>query len=135
MFNLTTTNIYWKQLEWKQLVEIYVFWLVLMSKLTIVFCNFIIFRLQLKRGLFWTDIIQNCTKWSNMGVHGLSYGPFVAKLHCASFLIRKNEEKSQYGRQKTQTCCFSWKQIFEKLHASHQSWKKQMFQYNPLTIY
>ena len=55
------------------------------------------YRLQLKRGLFWTDMIQNCTKWSNMGVHGLSYGPFVAKLRCASFLLRKNQEKSQYG--------------------------------------
>ena len=48
---------------------------------------------NLSGGCFGTGIIQNCTKWSNMGVHGLSLGPFVAKLRCASFLIRKNQEK------------------------------------------
>ena len=48
---------------------------------------------SLSGGCFGTDIIQNCTKLSNMGVHGLSYGQFVAKLRCASFLIRKNKEK------------------------------------------
>ena len=42
---------------------------------------------NLSGGCFGTDIIQNCTKWSNMGVHGLSLGPFVAKLRCASFLL------------------------------------------------
>ena len=85
------------------------------------------FRLQLKRGLFWYHIIQNCTKWSNIGLHGLSLRRFGAKLRCASFLTRKNEEKWQYGPTKTKKCWFSWKQIFEKLHASHQSWKKQEF--------
>ena len=48
-------------------------------------------RLQLKRGLFWTDIIQNFTKWSNSGLHGLSLRRFGAKLRCASFLFRKNQ--------------------------------------------
>ena len=57
-------------------------------------------RLQLKRGLFWTDIIQNCTKWSNSGLHGLSLRRFGAKLSCASFLIRKNQEKWKYGPKK-----------------------------------
>ena len=47
---------------------------------------------SLSGGCFGIDVIQNCTKWSNMGVHGLSYGPFGAKLRCASFLIRKNQE-------------------------------------------
>ena len=49
---------------------------------------------------FGTGIIQNCTKWSNMGVHGLSYEPFVAKLRCTSFLLRKNQEQWQYGPTK-----------------------------------
>ena len=62
--------------------------------------DFGFYRLQLKRGLFWTDIIQNCTKWSITGVHGPSYTPFVAKLRCASFLIRKSQEKLQYGPNK-----------------------------------
>ena len=57
-------------------------------------------RLQLKHGLLWTDIIQNCTKWSNSGLHGLSLRRFGAKLRCASFLIRKNDKKSQYGPKK-----------------------------------
>ena len=35
-----------------------------------------------------------------MGLHGLSYGPIFAKLRCASFLFRKNQEKSQYGPKK-----------------------------------
>ena len=91
----------------------------------------ILSRLQLKRGLFWDHIIQNCTKWSNSGVHGLSYTPFVAKLRCASFLIRKNQETWQYGPTKLKNVDFPEK-IFEKLHASHQSWKKQKFKSNLL---
>ena len=90
-------------------------------------------RLQLKRGLFWTDIIQNCTKWSNMGVHGLSYGPFGAKLRCAFFYFEKIKKHDNIVKQNTNMLIFV-KQIFEKLHASHQSWKKQKFQYTPLKI-
>ena len=58
-----------------------------------------------------------------MGVHGLSYGPFVAKSRCASFLLQKNEEKLQFGPEKHNSVVVREKQI-EKLHASHQSWKK-----------
>ena len=63
-------------------------------------------RLQLKRGLFWTDIIQNCTKWSITGLHGLSYTSFDAKLRCASFLPQKNQEKSQYDPKKHKNADF-----------------------------
>ena len=57
-------------------------------------------RLQLKQGLFWTDIIPNCTKWSITGLLGLILRRFGAKLRCASFLTRKNDKKSQYGPKK-----------------------------------
>ena len=67
----------------------------------------------LNGGCFGTDIIQNCTKWSNIGVHGLSYGPFVAKLRCASFLFQKNEEKWQYGPKKHKIVDFREKNLWE----------------------
>ena len=69
------------------------------------------YRLQLKRGLFWTDIIQNCTKWSITGLHGLSYTSFDAKLRCASFLPQKNQEKSQYGPKKRKNVDFREKNL------------------------
>ena len=42
---------------------------------------------------FGTEIIQNCTKWLNIGVHGLRLGPIEAEFQGASFLIEKNAEK------------------------------------------
>ena len=86
---------------------------------------------NLSGGCFGTDIIQNCTKWSNIGVHGLIFGPIFAKFHCASFSIRNNKEKLLYGPTKHTNVVFREK-IFEKLHASYKSWKKQMFRYNLL---
>ena len=80
---------------------------------------------------FGTDIIQNCTKWSNMEVHGRSFGPIFAKFHCASFLFQK-VGKDDKMVQKNTNMPFFVKQIFEKLHASSQSWKKQTFRYNLL---
>ena len=61
---------------------------------------------NLSGGCFGTDIIQNCTKWSNIGVHGLSFGPIFAKFHCASFLLRKNQKKWQYGRKEHKNVVF-----------------------------
>ncbi len=58
---------------------------------------------SLSVGCFGTDIIQKCTKWSQIGVHGLKIGQIFAKFQCASFLIRtmwKNEnmvEKKEHG--------------------------------------
>ena len=40
------------------------------------------------------------------------------------FFNPKNDKKSQYGQKKQKNVDFREK-IFEKLHASHQSWKKQ----------
>ena len=48
---------------------------------------------NLSGGCFGTEIIKNCTKWSNIGVHGLRLGPIKAEFQCASFLIQKNVEK------------------------------------------
>ena len=48
---------------------------------------------NLSPGCFGTEIIKNCTKWSNIGVHGLRLGPIEAEFQGASFLIRKNAEK------------------------------------------
>ena len=48
---------------------------------------------NLSPGCFGTEIIKNCTKWSNIEVHGLSIGPIEAEFQGASFLIQKNAEK------------------------------------------
>ena len=42
-------------------------------------------RLQLKRGLFWYRHYPKCTKWSQIGVHGLMFLPIFAKFQCAFF--------------------------------------------------
>ena len=55
---------------------------------------------NLSEGCFGTDIIQNCTKWSDIIIHGLSFRPIFAKFHCASFLLWKNEEKWHHGPKK-----------------------------------
>ena len=62
---------------------------------------------NLSVGCFGTDIIKKSTKWSQIGVHGLKIGQTFTKIQCASFSIRKNVEKCQYGRTKTQKCSFS----------------------------
>ena len=61
-------------------------------------------RLQLKPGLFWYGIIQKCTKWSQIGVHGLKIGQIFAKLQCASFLIRTNVNKYTIWVKQMQKC-------------------------------
>ena len=66
----------------------------------------IIADFNLSGGCFGTDIIQNCTKWSNIGVHGLSFGPIFAKFQCASFLLRKSDEKWPYGQNKHKNVVF-----------------------------
>ena len=39
---------------------------------------------NLSGGCFGNDIIQKCTKWSQIGVHGLIIGQVFAKFQCAS---------------------------------------------------
>ena len=48
---------------------------------------------NLSGGCFGTEIIQNCTKWSNIEVHGLRLGPIEAEFQGASSSIQKNAEK------------------------------------------
>ena len=79
---------------------------------------------NLSGGCFGTEIIKKCTKWSNIGVHGLRLGPIEAEFQGASFSIRKNAEKKIIWSQKTQKWCFSWTKFFEKQNASHQICKK-----------
>ena len=61
---------------------------------------------NLSVGCFGTDIIQKCTKWSQIGVHGLKIWPIFAKFQCASFLIPKNQEKWEYDRKKHKNVVF-----------------------------
>ena len=44
---------------------------------------------NLSPGCFGRDIIQKCTKWLQIGVHGLKIGQISAKCRCASFWVRK----------------------------------------------
>jgi len=62
----------------------------------------LLYRLQLKRELFWYGIIKKCTNFSQIESHGLKIGQIFAKFQCASFLIRNNVEKLKYGQTKTQ---------------------------------
>ena len=55
---------------------------------------------NLSGGCFGTDILQKYTKLSKIRVHGPIFGPIFAKFQCASFLLRKNVEKWQYGPTK-----------------------------------
>ena len=48
-------------------------------------------------GCFGTDIIQKCTKWFQIGVHGLIFWPIIAKCQCARFFMRKKVKQWQYG--------------------------------------
>ena len=43
---------------------------------------------SLSPGGFGTDIIQKCTKWCQIGVHGLNIFKFFATFHCVSCLVR-----------------------------------------------
>ena len=79
---------------------------------------------NLSGGCFGTDIIQKWTKWFQIGVHGLIVGPIFAKFQCASFSHGKTSNKLQYGPNNHKHLDFREK-IFEKLHASHQSWKNK----------
>ena len=85
-------------------------------------------RLQLKRGLFWTDIIPNCTKWSITGLLGLILRRFGAKLRYASFLIQKNQEKSQYGPKKLKNVDFREKKSLRSYMPSTKVGKNKKFQ-------
>ena len=48
---------------------------------------------NLRGGCFGTEIIQRCTKWSQIEVHGLKIWPIFAKVKCAPFSVRTNVGK------------------------------------------
>ena len=47
-------------------------------------------------GCFGKDILQECTKWFQMGVNRLIFGQIITKLQGVSFLIRK-QLKTKHG--------------------------------------
>ena len=92
--------------------------------------KYTIYRLQLKRGLFWYrnypklhEMVKyrssRALDWTNRS--GISRRVFFNSKKCWKMII---------WSKKTQKCCFSWKKIFEKPHASHQICKKWKFRYN-----
>ena len=83
-------------------------------------------RLQLKRFFFGTDITQKCAKWSQIGVHGLKMWQIFAKFQCASFSIRTNVEKMQYGRTKRKNVVFREK-ISLRSYTGHTQVGKNKF--------
>ena len=60
---------------------------------------------------FVTDVIQQCTKWCQMGVHKLIFGQMFAIFQCESSLIRKCSIKSHSGQKGTQIIVFLTKTI------------------------
>ena len=47
----------------------------------------------LSPGCFGTDIIQKCTKWSQIGIHGLKIRQIFSKCACVSFLVQKKPKR------------------------------------------
>jgi hypothetical protein len=78
---------------------------------------------NLSGGCFGTDIIQNCTKWSQIGVHGLKIGQIFPKL---SDFFWKNDNMVE----KKSKMLFFVKKICEKLHGLYQNWKTPFILYN-----
>ena len=66
------------------------------SAKTIQYTNF-----NLSGGCFGTDIIQKYTKWSQLGIHGLLFGPIFAKFQCVSFLLKKMLKNDNMVQQNT----------------------------------
>ena len=96
--------------------------------------GFSLLRLQLKPGLFWYrhypklhEMVKyrssRAENWTNRS--GISRRVFFNSKKCFKMII---------WSKKTQKCCFSWKKIFEKPHASHQICKKWKIRYNPVNF-
>ena len=56
-------------------------------------CCTLIYSFKFRVGYFGRDIIQKCTKWSQMGIHGLIFRQIFAKCKGASSSIRKHSYK------------------------------------------
>ena len=61
---------------------------------------------NLSGGCFGTEIIKNCTKWQNIGVHGLRLGPIEAEFQRASFLIQKKLKNNSMVQKNTNMLFF-----------------------------
>ena len=70
------------------------------NKTNLIFAGHLICRLQLKRGLFWYRHYPKLHQMVKYGSSRALIQSFVAKLRCASFSIRKNEEKWLDGPKK-----------------------------------
>ena len=80
--------------------------------LTFNFRPYTIADFNLSGGCFGTDMNQNCAKLSNIGVHGLIFGPMFDKFHSVCFSIWKHVGKLQYGQTKLKNVVFrkkSWR--------------------------
>ena len=86
----------------------------------------IMFRLQLKRGLFWYRLYPKLHQMVKYGSSRAIAWTIRRHITLRVFFIKKKLRKMTIWSKRTRTCWFSWKQIFEKLHASHQNWKKLM---------
>ena len=83
-------------------------------------------RLQLRRGLFWfqhyPEFAPNSQISEFTGWFLDQFSPnFIARL----FNLKRC--KNDNIVKQIQNCCFSWENIFEKQHASYQSWKNKWF--------
>ena len=54
---------------------------------------------NLSGGCFGTEIIPKCTKWSNIKIHGLFFGPILAKFQCAFFNSKKRGKMTIWSKK------------------------------------
>ena len=76
---------------------------------------------NLSGGCFGIDIIQKCTKWFQIGVHGLEIGQIFAKFQCASFLVRNYTHKIQ---QTSNILKYNWNMSFFVKQQSPRSYRR-----------
>ena len=67
---------------------------------------------NLNPGCFGTDIIQKCTKWYHVGVHGLKIGQMFPTFQCMSYLVRNDAPKTQKRRYRNWIMINFVKQIY-----------------------
>ena len=93
-------------------------------------CNYSDFSLS--PGCFGTEIIKNCTKWSNIGVHGLSFGPIEAEFQGASFLFEKIMKNDNLVQKNIKILFFFEKKSLRSKMPHLKSVKNQKFRQAPL---
>ena len=88
---------------------------------------------SLSGGCFGTDI-QKCTKWSQIGVHGLKVGQIFAKFQCAFFWFEKGGNMIIWVKQ-MQKCNFSSNRSLRSYNCHTKLGKKQFVRYNLIKLY